>query len=333
MRYLLTLFTFFMLAQTASAQGFSEVAIQLQPEYPKPGDTVQISLRSYSQNLQGSHIQWLIGDDVLLKEGQGLTNLTLTTPLLGEQIDLTIKVAGVVAATRTILATTVDILWEAQTYTPKYYLGRALPVDSSKITAMAVPHLGSRGEDGTKLIYNWYKGSKFLVDSSGVGKSALTTASPGLYDDYNLSVEVTDNLGKVLAQNGVHITTVEPELVFYGVSPLLGTNFSQALSANSANTLTIESSLTAIPYYFSVSEPQELAYTWRVSNARSLQESQPNSLTITSTQAGASISLSAQHPSVLLQSSRTSYQFPSANLLLDDYSIPGSYESPFGSTE
>lgn len=333
MRYILILFTFFVFIQTTSATTFSEVAIQLQPEYPKPGDKVQISLKSYSQNLQGLNIEWLIGDNVLLKEGQGLTDLTLTAPLLGEQINLTIKVSGVVMATYSITPTAVDILWEAQTYTPKYYLGRALPVDSSQIIAVAIPHLGGEEKDTTKLIYNWYKGGKFLINSSGAGKSTLTTASPGLYDDYNLSVEVTDSLGKVLGQNGVHITTIEPKLIFYNILPLVGTNFSRALSTNSVNSSVIENLFTAIPYYFSINEPQELAYTWKISNAQSIQETQPNNLTITSTRQGSTISLIAQHPDILLQFSNIVYQFTDTNSLFNDYPTGESYESPFGNIE
>jgi len=336
MRYIFTLLILTLLTHTqiSSAQGiasFSEVAIQLQPQYPKPGGTVQVSIQSYSQNLQGSNIGWYL-DDILLKKGQGLTNLELAVPLLGEQIQLIIKVNDTTVASRIIAPTTIDILWEAQTHTPRYYLGRALPVDSSKVRAMAIPHLGKNAET-KNLIYNWYRGSAFLPKRSGIGKNSITLASPGLYDDYNLSVEVTNSRGIVLGQNGVHISTVEPELIFYKTSPLLGIGLHNALTQDWAQQENIESAFTVLPYFFSVQSPQELQYKWRVSNAQSLQDTSPNSITVTRVGTGANISVSAQHKDVLLQSANASYRFPQAGNLFDSYTSGGAYQSPFGSAD
>ena len=327
MRYIFTFIIFILSVQITSAQGFREVAIQLEPEYPKPASSVQVSLQSYSQNLQGSKIGWYL-DDVLIKEGDGLTSLELTVPILGEQINLIIKINNIVVASRTIIPTTIDILWEAQTYTPKHYKGRALPVDSSIVRAIALPHFG-RDINPQDLIYNWYKGSRFLTRQSGRGKNTLITDSPGLYDDYNLIVEVTDTQGRVLGQNGVRITATEPELIFYNTSPLLGTIFQSALSANIAQQQKVERSLIAIPYYFSITTERELSYTWRISGAQYIQEGAPNNITITNTDTRANISVGAQHQQSLLQSASTSYRFLGQNTLFNTYQQQD-YVSPFG---
>ena len=331
MRYIYIILTLFFIAPTAFAQNFNEVAIGLEPEYPKPGDVIKISLQSYSQNLQGSKIGWYL-DDVLLKEDVGLTENTITAPLLGEHITLIIKVNNKEQARRIITPTAVDILWEAQTYIPQHFMGRALPVDSSTIKAVALPHLGD-AKKTENLIYNWYKGGRLLTKLSGRGRSTIITASPSLYDDYNLSIEITDSHGIVLSKNGVKITTVEPEILFYTSSPLLGINFTKAITTNNAQQLNNESAFVALPYYFSIANPQELTYKWRVSNARSLRGTQSNDIIITNKQTDAGISLTVQHPNVLLQSASTLYKFPNIDITNNNYSEPSSYESPFGVVE
>ncbi len=326
MRYIFIFIIFTLSIQTAFAQSFREVAIQLEPEYPKPESIVQVSLQSYSQNLQGLKISWYL-DDVLIKEGNGLINLELTAPILGEQINLIIKINDTVVASRTIAPTMIDILWEAQTYTPKHYKGRALPVDSSRVRAIAIPHLG-RDTDPQDLIYNWYKESRLLTKQSGRGKNTLITDSPGLYDDYHLAVEVTDIQGKVLGQNGVRIISTEPELILYKTSPLLGTLFQNALSTKITQQQNIEQSLIAIPYYFSITKGQELSYVWRISGAQYIQDSAPNNITITNTNTKANISVTAQHQQSLLQSASTSYYFSGQNTIFNTQQQD--YVSPFG---
>jgi len=328
MRYTLILFILLAVAQTAFAQNFNEVAMSITPEYPKPGDIIQVSLQSYSQNLQGAKVSWLL-DEVLLKEGVGLTKSTITAPLLGEHITLIIKVNNKEQARRTITPATVDILWEAQTYTPKHYKGRALPVDSSTIRAIAIPQLG-KAVDTAGLIYNWYKGSTLLTKLSGRGKDTITTDSPGLYDDYNLSVEVTNASGIILSKNGVRITTTEPEILFYASTPILGIDLARAISTNNTSQPSNESTFVALPYYFSITEPQELQYTWSVSNAQYIQDTKPNSITLTTIGTGMSLSATAQHSKILLQSSSMSYR-ASQQIPTGDTAQQDSYQSPFDS--
>ncbi len=329
MHIFLIFILFFLITPTVHAQGFEEVSIQLEPEYPTPNSTVKARLQSYAQNLQSVNIGWYL-DDVLLKKGTGLTEITLATPILGESINVFIKIDDEIIAKRTITPTTIDILWEADTYTPSLYNGRALPTDSSKIRAMAIPHTGTPIDTDT-LIYNWYIGGQFLSELSGVGKDTITIPSPGLYDVYNLSVEITDTRGLTIGKNGVRIANTEPELLLYTLSPLLGIQLNKALAQNTPiyeTTQNItEKTIVAIPYYFSTQTPEALNYTWQTMRVQTFQQPVDNIITLGNAQNNAYISVLAEHPTILLQSAKTDYSFSNPSNLTDVYDI---YQSSFG---
>jgi len=153
--------------------------------------------------------------------------------------------------------------------------------------------------------------------------------APGLYDEYNISVEITNQRGIVVGKNGVHITTVEPELVFYTSSPLLGINLARAI-INNVSQFGNESTFVALPYYFSITNPQELQYVWKVSNAQYIQNTKHNSITLTAIGQGMSLSVQAQHNKALLQSSSASYR-TSGQSPTSSTTQQGSYQSLFES--
>jgi hypothetical protein len=332
MRYafILTILIFsfsFSSAQILPSQNsaFSEINAVFEPEYPNPGDLFTISLQSYSQNLQGMHIEWLL-DGLSFREGVGITSITATAPKSDEFLTVTVKIEGAIIWEKVINSTTVDILWEANTYTPRGYLGRALPVDKATITAVAIPH-GIKKD--TKLIYNWYKNGTLLVKESGFDRNTIQITGPGLYSDYNLSVTISNINQETLGQNGVKIVAVKPEIVFYEKSALLGTLFHTSLTKESQLSESIERVLVAEPYYFSVINPLDLLYTWRISNTEYLEGEAPNVLIIKNFLEGASITTKARHSSALLQSSSTTYTPLNINSLVNQDG-EGSYRSPFG---
>ncbi|GEM_PF-6933948 len=317
-------------SSVVEAASFNSVSISTVPEYPKPGEATSISLQSYSYELQGLPISWYL-NGVFFKEGIGLTKISLSAPGLGSATSVKAQIGNITNTTLEIRPTTVDILWEADTSTPKYFLGRALPVDSSNIHAVAIPHLGN--QDATNLIYKWYINGRFLKNLSGANRNTIVTSSPKLYDDYFLSLDILDNSGRTLGSNGVKIHSTEPEVILYNISPLLGVITYNALGAATIQESSIERTVLAVPYYFNTPSIGNLSYKWDIFNAEYIQDIGVDSITITDAQVGAGVSVEITNPEALLQSSHTAYRFKNYESLHNDTYGNGDYQSPFGSSE
>ncbi len=340
MKYLYILFIFFLFAQTTFVEaipGLSElndVVLITEPVHPRPGSTITASLQSFSHNLQGMNIKWSV-DGTILHQGLGLTTVSIEAPSLGETIRLSAEVSNLTTVDRTITPIIIDILWEATTYTHKEYLGRALPVDGSRIRAMVIPHFGNSGIDDTKLIYNWYKDGRFLIKDSGINRNVIETESPRIFSRYNLNVEITDLQGIPLGRSGVTISSVEPELILYRSLPLIGTTFHKSLSNSSSTTITKENNIVAVPYYFSILNPNVLRYKWQSNNMKLAQNpgSEPQLITILESVIGSTLSVSARHRDILLQSARTNHSVIRDRLLDNHNDGQGVRTSPFGSPD
>ncbi len=329
------LFTPYVQAYTPSNfDEFTDASMYIQPKYPEPGEEVLVNLQSYTNNLHNIFIQWLYGGKII-KEGVGVTNVKIIAPKLGKSLKLKAKIKGVTDLERDIAPILIDILWTAQTYTPKRYLGRALPTNRSKIQAVAIPHLGKSNIDPNKLTYNWYKNNRFLTKNSGINMSKITTASPNIYDEYILNVEVLDRKGNKLGRSGVNIKTVKPEVLLYTIHPLLGVRYNTSLNNPTLNNnISDEARIVAEPYYFSTINTNLLSYVWKANNMNLEKTSSPQSVTILKSTPGASLSVYVKDKNKLLQYSDTTYTMSRKNNSLNtspNTQNNKTYTSPFGS--
>jgi len=309
----------------AHAEGFKTVNIYTKPEFPKPKELTSVSIESYSYDLQAVNIKWLVNDR-LYKEGVGMTTVSLIAPKAGQSSKVEAVVGELTTTSVALRPTLIDILWEADTTTPWWYMGRALPVDESNIRATAVPHVGTT----TGLIYNWYKSGKFLSGLSGAGKDSIVTKAPGIYNDYILSVDILDATGAKLGSSGTKITTTYPEVYLYNVSPLLGIKYWSAVVGSNTDTLGIEPTFEVVPYYFALSDVASLEYKWSMHGVKYTQKS-PSIITLLSAAASPRIRIEVTNTKSLLQSASTriTVGIPSrAQQDTDPY-----YESAFGSSE
>ncbi len=330
MRYILLLiFIIFFQLQLVSASSYSDVSLTLQPQYPQPGEIVQASLSTYAYNLQNIEIVWTL-DDALLQKGVGLTAISLSAPNLGKQATLKATIGTLAKAESVVAPVSIDILWEADTFSPPRYLGRALPVDGSYVRIAAIAHLGVN-ISSDDLIFSWYKNGRLLANASGRGESSIYIDSPRLYADYTISVQVLSLNESMLGQNSVKITSTKPQLVLYPESPLLGTLFYNAITKNYEKSQDIESSIVAVPYNFSITSPLSLIYKWSIIGSKSIQNKNPNNISILKMLPSTEISVTASHPGAFSQSASKYYSPPSESMLDDIYSTESDYQSPFGS--
>ena len=104
------------------------ISISTSPKYISPNQSVRVILNSYSFDLNAATMRWYSGGKLVLS-GQGKTELTLTTGDVGEKKTVTVDVSvngKNFEKSIELLPESVDLIWQANTYTPPFYEGKAL---------------------------------------------------------------------------------------------------------------------------------------------------------------------------------------------------------------
>ncbi|PIP87449.1 hypothetical protein COW81_00240 [Candidatus Campbellbacteria bacterium CG22_combo_CG10-13_8_21_14_all_36_13] len=165
----------------------------------------------------------------------------------------------------------VEILWEADSYTPPFYKGKALKSGPSTLSVTAMSHIyNETGSpiDASTLYYKWYLGSRVLGGISGIGQNHVSIAT-SLRDD-TIGVDVLSNDRETTyAKANVIVTNTTPEVLLYYKNPLLGILFNSILSKNFP-IKDREAELVAFPLYFDSNNnnSSKLIYTWSINNER-----------------------------------------------------------------
>lgn len=154
----------------------------------------------------------------------------------------------------------VDLIWDAATYTPVTYAGKALPTAGARVQFQAVPYRTGSGSvvDPGSLTFTWSVDGRRVV--WGVGED-MFTFSGGSTRSHTVSVSV--NRGDATAS--FDLSPRSPEVVLYEESPLYGTRFSSVLNG----TFSLEGqekTFNAVPFHFTVpnSASPELLYRWSI---------------------------------------------------------------------
>ena len=256
-------------AQSTSFPG--ELSLSINPEHPRPGESVHFTLRATSVDLNRTTIRWSVNGNTV--ENETNTTFTTTASEVGSVKTISARVStqrdGSASITKTIRPQSVDILWEANTFTPGWYQGKALFTPKSTLTFTAIPYMilpGNVRANNTNLLYTWERNGNPLIDHRGVGKQTATIPlSDGRTTDIGVTVETID--GRYKAHHEITVEPEEPELIFYESHPLLGLLFNKTLG-NEHHMQEQEITLTAIPFFFSTTFPNSflMNYEWELNN-------------------------------------------------------------------
>lgn len=172
--------------------------------------------------------------------------------------------------------------WETSgSYIPSFYQGKALPTYGSNITASLelVSPQGKLINISGQTIY-WYLNDNLVGGGTGVQQVTFSPVgqAPNLL---NLRVELPSYNGAYLV-HAITIPMVLPEAVIY--APYPGGQFSQ-------NPVTV----TALPYFFNVTSPNDLSFSWSVNGQTGSNTENPEEADITlpsGTQSGTALAVS-----------------------------------------
>ncbi|MCI0565815.1 hypothetical protein L0Y46_01315 [bacterium] len=258
-------------AQTLFGDINKTVSLTSTPRIPGSNEEVLIEINSVLANLGTSLITWYVNDRIVLS-GYGEQRISVRTgnPGSASVIRVSILSAGsVLEASMVIRPTIADVIWEADTYTPPFYRGKALPSTESKIKLWAVPDI--RSDSGARvssnnLVYEWRINGLPVREISGYGKNAAFIQSGYLGQSNVAEVVARTSDGVISASGKSYYQIVEPWLVFYEKNSLTGILFNTMLGNDVRLSKGDSIILRAVPYFFDRDALQgsNAAYTWKL---------------------------------------------------------------------
>lgn len=313
------LFSISFFAQAQFSGVGEAVSFSVVPSSPRANQLVTVSIESFSIDLdKADRITWLVDGEILAQKA-GVKEIRFRTGKLGSRSKVEVVVesaqSGTIRESITIRPTEVNLLWEASSYTPPFYAGKALPGSDAEITITAIPEFinsSGRALSSRDLIFIWEKDGKVLGSLSGRGKNTLKTLGPKISRTSRIDVDVTSADGILQGKGTTFVSAVSPKIVFYENNTIFGARYERAIN-NDFTLLNEEIKITAYPYFFSSNNRvvQSSNYEWRVDG--SLVDSTPeDKSSIVLRQVGegegsAIVSLSIENRNKILQFAENSF--------------------------
>jgi len=245
------------------------ITMKVSPTLPEAGDTVSVTLNGYSTNISAARITWRL-NGVTQKTGIGVDTFQFTAGGIGSRsvIQAVIETSDgfTISKNVTVAPANVDLIWEADTYAPPFYKGKALLAPQAGFKVTALPEIVEGGVriNSQSLLYKWSQDGKILGSQSGYGRSSLTVPSRFLVKPIVVSVVITSANGTE-TKKSITVRTSQSKVVIYENNPFNGIRFNQALTEEFSMTEN-ELTLIAIPYFFNPLEKGDSALThvWRM---------------------------------------------------------------------
>lgn len=270
------------------------VRMSLTPTEPHPQDIAKVTLESSLIDLSASDIVWYV--DSKKVPGTG-TSLSVRLGALGSQTSVSARITtpegSILGTDTTLTPTSVDLLYDADTYVPPFYAGRSLPSAGSGLRVQAIAHFVKGGVEvkPSDIIYTWHRSGRVLGTASGRGRDTLSTGSPNLYGSDDISVTAESVDGDFRGSASVTVRSFEPVLRLYEDNPLFGLRLDQAL-ASTTHTSGREMTFAAIPFFSTISSPSDpsLTYDWGVNGSSvSTSAAAPHELTLGAAEGGSAL--------------------------------------------
>lgn len=252
-----------------------QVQLVLSPEFPEPNQAVIVSAQSSSFDPDATFLSWTYnGKNVA--SGKGVTSYSFNAGPAGSlhRVIVSASAKGVTFSdTLTFRVPDLLLAWEAQTYTPPGYRGRALPTSGSLVRVHAFPEIfasATQTINPENLIYQWKIDDTDARDQSGRGKKSFSfRVANGKGVTHRVSVTVTSEDKSAAAFAMVDVRLEDPLILFYEDKTLEGPRYESA-SARFSVASGEELRLRAEPFFFLAGSIDTLSYQWHV-NGRLLE--------------------------------------------------------------
>ncbi len=265
-------------AQSAVSNVLTEIKIEANPEFPRPGQTVQLSLNDYGSNTFGSEVNWYL-DGEPVPAAQNQRNAQVVAGKAGEtqtiEVELRTPTGGTIRLAQELTPIFLDIIIEPQTHVPAFYSGRALPSFGSMVNVTALVDGGNL--DPNTLMYTWRINRNVVEGGSLRGGYKVDFMVPQ-GDFFTLALEIIRPTGQVVARRAYDIASVKPQLEFYEFNDVFGLSDSTIGSTYIPTRVT--NTLQAAPYYLDINiynQPDILE--WKIDGQQVTTGTNPYQLT------------------------------------------------------
>lgn len=273
------------LGQIENSPIMQALSTSIRPEYPKANELVEIGIRSSAVDLNVAHISWRVNGEVR-REGIGERSFSFITGPIGSvsRVIATITPYDKAAFSREFVfrPAEVDLVWEAYTYTPPFYKGKALFTGQSVVRFSALPRLSDENGNmipASNLTYRWMVDGKVLP-SSGYGRSSVGVEGSRWGGSQEIQVEVTSRDGQIKGIGEITLTPEEPRIAIYENNPILGILWNRAVAENFILNSS-EVSFLAVPYHFISSRlNQGTEFSWKMNGRTVPTEGSGNLITL-----------------------------------------------------
>lgn len=160
-------------------------------------------------------------------------------------------------AAQAVSTPSVDIVWEAQTYTPASYQGRSLASPGSLAKVVAITSPG-----GGALTYYWRKDGLDIKSASGAGRDTFTYRAGDAVGGINLiEVAAARADGTIIDTASARIPIVTPKIVFYEIKD---GQIDYRRAVKNLNIAADQTKIIAEPFYFSTTDwlTRRLVFNW-----------------------------------------------------------------------
>lgn len=252
-----------------------QISFSITPSVPRPNQLVTAKINSYSSDLNTLQISWYL-NGVLIKKEIGAVNQQFQVGDIGQQTKLKIVILKSNGTTLeknySFRPAEVDLIVEAQTFTPPFYEGSAYYVKQASVKVSAMPQVldkNGRYINPKNLSYKWYLDGSAVQEASGYGKQTFSYTSPLLSKDFRVGVDISTIEDGSVANETVAISPKNPEALFYEKSPTLGTLYNKLIS-NSFTLIGNEVEFEIIPFGFNKSSffRGSNIYDWKLNNSK-----------------------------------------------------------------
>lgn len=239
----------------AQTPGPDPLTVSIDPEFPRPFQTVTVTPGSTLIDLSASTVTISVNGTVIGK-GSGTTPAQFQTGGPGVRSTITVTAVNNGQTYQKQLAirpADVSLIVEPISTTHPFYQGAALTASEGQVRLIALPDLRTAAGasiPASSLVYTWKNEDQILQSSSGIGKSVLVATAPVRYRDTTITVTVSSIDNSVVAQASTPISPVAPVARIYQNDPLLGPLFNLALPKSIIMT-DAEQAFRGVAYYFS----------------------------------------------------------------------------------
>ncbi|HVM58827.1 MAG TPA: hypothetical protein VMT80_00635 [Candidatus Paceibacterota bacterium] len=230
--------------------------LSMSPQYATPGGSVTLTPLSSTMNLANATLAIFVNGKQVYSGNVAPTQVTVGPAGAVTTIKASVTSGGAAySQTLSIIPQDVSLIIEPIASAPALYAGKPpVPLEGAvRLIAVASFETGTgKATDPSALSYSWTVDGAKDPSLSGIGKNAVTVASPLQYRRRTVSVAI-ENADRSLAGGAsLSFSAQNPSVRLYEDDPLLGIRFDSAL-AGSYHMPASEAALFAAPFGFPIS--------------------------------------------------------------------------------